>query len=273
MLAAICPRKFLKIKSMNIDVRNLSPLSGIMLLALFAASGCQSLSTDSWGVANNWNLRKAVGLEPTEPDPPQLPTRLVSTWTDTTLHKSGQKAERGFGGRLLFFNGESEEPIRIAGELVVYAFDETNRPAHDTRPTRKFVFPAQQFVRHESPSKLGPYYSVWLPWDEVGGPMKNVSLIARFEPSGGPMVIGEQTRHLLPGTTTAATIQSTTDEPPIDYMQAASQIRQGQFHQDQKTLGKVQLASAEFRTEQKQLPSSLKKRMTTSTIRLPSKWK
>jgi hypothetical protein len=124
---------------------------------------------------------------------------MVATWTDTTLSTVGKKPERGFGGKLMFFDKESEDPVRVEGNLVIYAFDETDRADHETHPTRKYIFPVDEFVRHESKSTLGPAYSFWLPWDEIGGQQRHISLIAKFEPEDGPVVIGEQTRHLLPG--------------------------------------------------------------------------
>ena len=124
---------------------------------------------------------------------------MVTSWTHTVLHRTGETPQRGFGGRLLFFGSESDEPIRVAGQLVVYAFDETDRQPHETHPTRRYIYPADQFARLESRTKLGASYSVWVPWDKVGGEQKHISLIARFEPTGGPLLLGEQTKHLLPG--------------------------------------------------------------------------
>jgi hypothetical protein len=170
----------------------------LMLLATLASSGCASQSK-KWQFAD-WDVRKAVGWNKDEEKPePQVPVRLVATWTETVLNKAGEKPTRGFGGRIAFFNRDSEDSVRVDGQLVVYAFDETSRPSHETHPTRKYIFPADEVVRHESESKLGPAYSFWLPWDEVGGPQRNISLIARFEPKGGPIVVGEQTKHFLPG--------------------------------------------------------------------------
>ena len=148
--------------------------------------------------ASGWSIKKAVGLEPEKPEP-VVPERMVVTWVDTTLSTVGKNPQRGFGGKLMFFEKASEDPVRVEGNLVVYAFDETDRPDHETHPTRKYIFPVEQFARHESDSSLGPAYSVWLPWDEVGGQQRNISLIAKFEPKDGPVVLGEQTRHLLPG--------------------------------------------------------------------------
>jgi hypothetical protein len=139
-------------------------------------------------------------MKPEKPDP-EVPSRLVATWADAVLNTAGEKPKRGFGGRLSFFKRDSDDPVRVEGQLVVYAFDETSRAAHETQPTRRYIFPLEEFARHESDSKLGPSYSFWLPWDDAGGPQRNISLIVRFEPKGGSVVMGEQTRHLLPGDT------------------------------------------------------------------------
>ncbi|HEX6962698.1 MAG TPA: hypothetical protein VF175_12575 [Lacipirellula sp.] len=169
--------------------------------ALGCAANSQSDKLAAWDPAQlvAWNNR-----EPEKPAP-KVPTRLVATWTETVLNKADQPPQRGFGGRITFFTSESEDPVRVDGQLVVYAFDETGRAPHETRPTRRFIFPADEVERHESESALGPSYSFWLPWDEVGGPQTHISLIARFEPNGGPIVIGEQTKHFLPGATPDAT--------------------------------------------------------------------
>lgn len=183
--------------------RSKGPLSAGLLLGCFAAAclGCASQGTKPSELAA-WDVRRlSPWHDEEEKAPPQTPSRLVATWTETVLNKAGQKPLRGFGGRIAFFNNLSEDAVRVDGQLVVYAFDETSRPDHETEPTRKFIFPAEEVVRHESETKLGPAYSFWLPWDEVGGPQRNISLIARFEPRGGPIVIGEQTRHFLPGAT------------------------------------------------------------------------
>ena len=167
----------------------------VLLAAALTGSGCAGKS--KWHFAD-WRPRAPWSKEAEKPDP-KVPARLVATWVDTTLHKQGQTPQRGFGGRIVFFGKETEDPVRVDGQFVVYAFDETDRAPHETQPTRRFIFPKEQFALHEGDSKLGASYSVWLPWDDVGGPMKKISLIARFEPEDGPVVMGEQTRHLLPG--------------------------------------------------------------------------
>jgi hypothetical protein len=148
----------------------------------------------------------------------------------------------------------------------VYAFDETEREKHDTHPTRKYVFPREEFARHESQSQLGPSYSVWLPWDEAGGNMKQISLIAKFEPHGGTYVMGEQTKHLLPGLSNR----------PTEYL--VNQGRVGAVEVAQHTerpavQNAVKPISAEMPVERAQtLDAKGSAEVATTTIALPKKW-
>jgi hypothetical protein len=164
---------------------------------LLASAGCSLGKGDRWKFAT-WDVRKAVGLKGDQPDP-EIPTRLVTTWTEAVLNRTGEMPKRGFGGRLAFFKNGSEDPVRVDGQLVIYAFDESGDDPYKTEPTKRYIFPAEQLTLYESESKLGPGYNIWLPWDEVGGVERKISLIARFEPKDGAIIVGEQTRHLLSG--------------------------------------------------------------------------
>lgn len=143
-----------------------------------------------------------------------LPVRMVGTWTDTVLSTPGQKSQRGFGGRVHFYDKSEEKPILVDGQLVVYAFDESNRAPTDNKPTRRYVFPADQLPLRMSISEIGASYSFFLPWDEAGGPQTEVSLICRFQPKGGAVIASEQTKHILPGTIAPAG-NATASKPPV----------------------------------------------------------
>jgi hypothetical protein len=176
-----------------------SLISGTMLAGL---AGCQT-SGKGWEDSNILAaLKKPIPWSKDRDDVHRQgnPTRMHVNWIDTVLYHQGQKPQRGFGGRLYFYEDGSDKPLLVEGQLVVYAFDETNRDALDHTPTRRYVFPAEQISLRMSESELGPSYNFWLPWDEVGGYQTEVSLICRFEPLAGPVVTSEQTRHLLPGT-------------------------------------------------------------------------
>jgi hypothetical protein len=175
-----------------------SPVLKIVVLAscLAVSAGCGM---------KDWSPSKMFSLDNTWPfdDDDELdegtPVRVVGTWTDTVKTQQGQKPQRGFAGRLAFYDAEHEKSLLVDGQLVVYAFDETDREATDTKPTRRYVFPADQMKLRMSETDLGATYSFWLPWDEAGGSKTEVSLICRFQPTKGAVVVSEQTRHRLPG--------------------------------------------------------------------------
>ncbi len=164
-------------------VRSLSLLS---LLAL-AMAGCSSLDLPD---APKW---------PGSEDKVQIPNRMVDVWTDDILHQAGQPSKRGFGGRFMFYNNESEEPIKVDGRLTVYLFDDRCEDPMKEKPIHKFVFPTETFQKHYSESDLGHSYSFWLPVDEVGGVQKQLTIIARFDPKVGAKVLSKPSTCVLPG--------------------------------------------------------------------------
>lgn len=126
-------------------------------------------------------------------------TRMVPMWTNTVLYEQDQPGIRGFGARIYFYENKEPEPIPVKGSLVVYAFDSSRYDAHDTKPEKKFVFTAEQFEKHQSSSKLGESYSIWLPWGKVGGEPRQLTLITKFRSADGRVIISDPARKLLPG--------------------------------------------------------------------------
>ena len=233
---------------------NRSLLLPMLMFAVLTlvSTGCSTLQPSSWT-----SPKLAWWKKQPELPVPQVPSRLVSTWIDTSKHTPGQKSERGFGGRIMFFTNESEKPVHVDGQLVVYAYDESEGDPNRVEPTRRYVFPAAQFAKHQSECSLGPSYSVWLPWDEVGGPMKNISLITRFEPKGGALVAGEPTSHMLSGTQLADSSNADVkNNPSIRLSQHTEEIRSiplgNRLREPEKT--------------------SAKKELTTTSIRVPKAW-
>ena len=152
-----------------------------------AACGCKSLGFKPKSL---WPLDVETA--------PQTPARMAVIWSDTELFLPNQPATRGFGGRIYFYD-DRHDAIAVDGQLVVYVYDD-DQGTDRNQPDRKYVFTAEQFAKHKSGSELGPSYSVWIPWDAVGGPTKQLSLVPFFQSAeGGQIVSGELTRHRLPG--------------------------------------------------------------------------
>ncbi len=243
----------------------------VVATALVAAGGCHTPGTDNWKFANLFDLDKGLPWEDDSPKP-QVPARVVGTWTDAVLRQDGQMPQRGFGGRLFFYSRDSKAPVLVDGQLVVYAFDESGRDATDNRPTRRYVFPAEQLTLHESDADLGTSYSFWLPWDEVGGPQTEVSLICRFQPKGGSVVVSEQTRHLLPGTMDPGTMIAGRTSPRLpEGVPSRPAVRQTPYSPESPTRGLAQTASYEGQPGvAAPHPLGENRQMTTTSISLPA---
>jgi len=163
----------------------------LLLVCLVPGAGCSQLK-----------LSRSIAWLPEAEEPAETPAKVVALWTNAVLQQPNRPPTRGFSGKLMFFAARENKPVPVDGSLVVYAFVEEGRAASEVKPDRKFVFTPEQFAGHYGKSKLGHSYSVWLPWDEAGGPQTEISLIARFTPTEGATIVGEQTKHVLPGATT-----------------------------------------------------------------------
>ncbi|HEX4412954.1 MAG TPA: hypothetical protein VH107_04945 [Lacipirellulaceae bacterium] len=270
------------ITMMNAYTKFRAGMGGAALAAaLIASVGCTSISdwkpsTKIFSMDSTWPFK--------DKDKPHegKPVKMVCTWTDTVMTTAGQKPQRGFGGRIMFYEKDEKKPILVDGQLVVYAFDETGRAQTDNKPTRRYVFPTEQVPLHMSKSELGASYSFWLPWDEAGGPRTEVGLICRFEPKGGAVVTSEQAKQTLPGTEPVQVAAGTPkapklpegvlSKPPAQTLQSLQQQRNEQMVAKQANYeapinGDPQAASANMASNGDMLPS---KRLTATTITLPN---
>lgn len=160
-------------------------LSGL----LTSVCGCQSLTTTkqwSWP----WDSKNKK---------PQVPDRMLPIWTDTIMHQPGKPGIRGFGGRVYFYAGEDTEAIEVDGGLVVYVFDSDKMDPHSPSPEKKYVFTPDHMKNHMSEAPLGKSYSIWLPWDEVGGESRSLTLVTRFEGTKGGVILSQPAVKFLPG--------------------------------------------------------------------------
>ena len=135
---------------------------------------------------------------------PSVATRMVPMWTDTILYEPNLPGIRGFAARIYFYEDEGNDPVKVDGSLVIYAFDGETYETQMPMPEKKFVFTAEQLAKHHSTTKVGHSYSIWLPWGEVGGPSRQITLITKFKDVKGSVLVSEPSRKLLPGIGTVA---------------------------------------------------------------------
>ncbi|MEM6471532.1 MAG: hypothetical protein AAF802_18370 [Planctomycetota bacterium] len=186
------------------------PLVGIMF-----ATGCASPTTrEDAKLANFFSTPEWLGKAPWSkkddepPKPYPNPAKLAATWSPDVLMQTGKTPTRGFGGRLFFFD-ERSKTVPVEGTLTVHGF-EVGADGKDQQ-IKPFRFTPEQFTRHFTQSDFGASYSIWIPWDAVGGKEKRISLVASFQPTEGKIIQGSPTTMILPGEANEANVASPSD--------------------------------------------------------------
>ncbi|MDZ7615554.1 MAG: hypothetical protein U1E05_01030 [Patescibacteria group bacterium] len=136
---------------------------------------------------------------PAKKDECETPASLAVVWTATVLQAPNATPTRGFGGLLTFYGADRKLPIKVDGQLTVYAYADTPAKSDNVAPDAKFVFPAEQLEKYYGQSAMGHSYSVWIPWDQAGGPQRELMLTACFKPTEGDLVMGKPARVVLEG--------------------------------------------------------------------------
>lgn len=170
----------------------------LMVTVVCASVGCESFTSTT---AAGKKKKKDSSWFSFKKKEYQTPQNMNVTWSNDVLTLPGKPPTRGFGGRFYFYN-ERSQAIPVDGELVVYAFDDTDskhRPEDLDRADKIFRFPAEQFTNHFSESDLGASYSVWIPWDAAHGKQKRIMLIPTFKTKDERLVRGSPATLNLPG--------------------------------------------------------------------------
>src|SRR5262245_46674449 len=171
---------------------------------LLVATAC------SQSVAADWKSWLSFGQPRIKESKYPPPARMAILWSPALYNEAGKTPTRGFGGRIYFYDAKNK-PIAVEGQLVVYAYV-NDKPSIDSRvPDRKYAFTPEQFTQHYSPTEMGASYSIWIPWDPVGQPQADISLVPLFTSSSGALVMGQPSRNMLPGPNTPQTISSVVD--------------------------------------------------------------
>jgi hypothetical protein len=122
----------------------------------------------------------------------------MAVWTDAVRTESGKSAERGFGGRIFFYD-DNGKTMKVEGTVHIYVFDDDRSMDQAQVPEKKFVFPADTLDLRYSKCSLGHSYNFWVPIGSVQGPNRNLSLVTKIELKSGGSVVSTVTRKILPG--------------------------------------------------------------------------
>ena len=172
----------------------------VCALLLTSFVGCTTLGggklSDSDGRFNP--LKRLSSKKDKEPEY-EPPRSMVGIWKTSTFEKAGSPSIRGFGGRFYFY-GVGEQPVRVNGDLTIYGYDDQKQAkSGNEKADRKFIFKADSLNSHYSESALGASYSFFVPWDNVGGEEKTITLIPVFKTVDGHMPEAKAATIRLPG--------------------------------------------------------------------------
>lgn len=216
--------------------------TSILIVSSLALCGCHALRKDD-GIERDW-LGREIEVEYTSP------SKIVAIWTNSVFNEPGKRPMRGLGGRVYFYDGQ-HHPIPVNGKLSVFVYDDSNPDERlKQEATRVVHFSPEQVRSNFTPSEFGASYSFWVPWDTVGGDRKQLSVIPVFTDMSGQMLVGDQARHLLPGS------------KPIEFDEQQADIVQASHEQASPSTSKLAHASGE--------PKSLPVLGSSATIKLPA---
>jgi hypothetical protein len=175
---------------------------------LLVLAGCNAVAPDEKGLSFKHAAQEKSFFDrmpwgekfgQDQPDPYPDPVKVATTWTPDTLVQTGRTPTRGFGGRIFFYD-EKSRAVPVEGTLIVHGFDD-GAETQEGR-VKRFEFTPEQFTRHFSQTDLGASYSVWVPWDAIGGTQRRISLVTSFRTQDGKTVQGVPATVLLPGAST-----------------------------------------------------------------------
>ncbi|MDE0735794.1 MAG: hypothetical protein OSB47_08220 [Pirellulaceae bacterium] len=168
-----------------------NPTALTILLIAFTCLGC----TTTKGPSSTWNMWSKKKAAPAVGNP----ARIVAIWSHDVLNTPGEMPTAGFGGRLYFYDDDNQASP-VDGILTIHGYDDSQGPETLGKyPDKTFVFTQDQLKHHYGESELGGSYSIWIPWQAVGGDQLKVSLVPSFKTISGNLLVGHQTQNLLPG--------------------------------------------------------------------------
>lgn len=168
--------------------------SGCFWLLLCCGLACSGTGCTSTG-AFRWSGKKHTVASATNPV-----TQIIPTWQEG--EGPGIKEDqvsRGFHGQLYFITQNKGLPAEVKGKVRIYLFDDQGAHEDRVKPIHQFDFDEGAWNAHLIQTKLGPAYSVFVPYTKPGRLKANCVLRIRFTPTEGPTVFSQMVNVELPG--------------------------------------------------------------------------
>jgi hypothetical protein len=175
--------------------RSFKFLQIIVLAILPCLTGCST----SW---LNTSLGMGTKLEQESVDNPVI--KLIPVWQEGEgPGVENQVSSRGFGGQIYFITEKKGLPSEVKGSIMVYLFDDKGTPEEQAKPIYQFNFEPEAWMQHSIMTKLGPAYTLFIPYPRPGRDLANCALRIRSTPPHGSPLFSQMTTLTLPGATKA----------------------------------------------------------------------
>ncbi len=80
----------------------------LLLSLLFLFAGC-----------SQFDMSRRIPWRADTSDKPRQANKIMATWTDAVSHNPTRQPQRGFGGRVMFFEADNDKPVKVEGDLAV----------------------------------------------------------------------------------------------------------------------------------------------------------
>src|SRR5688572_26257626 len=81
---------------------------------MLSASGCKTPVVESLKLSK---INEQMPWHDADQPREGVPTRVIANWSDAVHYQQNKKPQRGFGGRLMFYDNEGNAPVLVDGEL------------------------------------------------------------------------------------------------------------------------------------------------------------
>lgn len=127
--------------------------------------------------------------------------QIIPAWTEGEGPGIDQHSvSRGFSGQIYFITPEQQRPSEVDGSIRIYVFDDQGAPEELSKPIHQFDFNASTWKAHLVMSKLGPAYSVFVPYTRPGRNAAECAVRIRYTPSNGrPPIFSQMVKIDMPG--------------------------------------------------------------------------
>ncbi len=167
-----------------------SSITGLLGVCLLLLSGCGTSGL-------NFNMT-AQKFEKESADNPV--EQIIPVWHEGEGPGTDQHVvSRGFSGQIYFITNNKGLPSEVNGKVRIYLFDDQGEGEELEKPIHQFDFDASTWKAHLTITKLGPAYSVFIPYTRPGRHRAECALRIRFTPVNGTPVFSQMAALSLEG--------------------------------------------------------------------------